>query len=159
MMEFDDFFDEIKSKDISISFDGGEKKGLPGLTNEALFHLPLLAITILTLSKNRIKPNVQEIGQLVGDCFERTFDGFNGASQRLGWSANLRVRTIKALTFLEDSQLVSIDNSKRIVATDLGKKVIMTAFKEESELALSIRSLERNYRNIHAEKKIKQDVI
>ena len=100
-MNYEAFFKEVKDSGIELSFDNPRAAPSTRLSNEALFHLPLLAITILVLSKDKRKPRINQIGQLVGECFERTFVGFKGSSQHLGWSANLRVRTVRALTFLE----------------------------------------------------------
>ena len=112
-------------------------------------------MTILLLSKSKRKPKSDEIGQLVGECFERTFSGFKGSSQHLGWSANLRMRTVKALTFLEAADLVRVDKShSRINATVNGKKVIARATKGDTDLAYTLQLIERKYRDIEVEKQI-----
>jgi len=159
-MNFDEFFQEVKNNDIEIVFSNPEVSIPHRLSNEALFHLPLLAMTILLLSKSRRKPKSYEIGQLIGECFERTFSGFKGSSQRLGWSANLRMRTVKALTFLEAANLVSVDPSdSRIKTTDLGKKVISKATEDASDLAYTLQLFERNYIDVQIEKQISAELI
>ena len=47
MMDYEAFFEEVREKNIEVSFDNREKVHTARLSNEALFHLPLLAITIL----------------------------------------------------------------------------------------------------------------
>ena len=154
-MKYDEFFEEADEKKITIRFDNADSSVTHRLSNEALFHLPLLAMTILLLSKSKRKPKSDEIGQLVGECFERTFSGFKGSSQHLGWSANLRMRTVKALTFLEAADLVRVDKShSRINATDNGKKVIARATKGHTDLAYTLQLIERKYRDIEVEKQI-----
>lgn len=155
-MNYESFFSEVKERGIELSFDNPNQGATHRLSNEALFHLPLLAITILMLAKDRRKPRIDELGQLVGECFERTFAGFKGSSQHLGWSANLRVRTVRALTFLETAHLVEIDKTKgRIGTSDLGKTVIAAALSnEESALSYILRVIERSYRNVSVEKQI-----
>ena len=129
------------------------------LSNEALFQLPLLAMAILTLAKAKSKPRLPEIGQLVGECLERTVAGFKGSSQDIGWSANLRIRTIKALTFLEATGLAYVDqHSLEIMATDLGRAVYQYAINEESPLALSLGVIETSYQNIRTEARIEGEV-
>lgn len=91
-MNFNEFFTEVKSKNIVLKCSNTDSAVNHRLDNEALFHLPLLAMTILLLSKSKKKPKSDELGQLVGECFERAFVGFKGSSQHLGWSANLRMR-------------------------------------------------------------------
>jgi hypothetical protein len=155
-VNFDTLFEVVKRDAIELSFDNPQRDANLRLSNEALFHLPLLALTILLLASDRRKPKTDELGQLVGECFERTFIGFKGSSQHLGWSANLRVRTVRALTFLETARLVTVDAvSQRIGIGELGKKVIDAALeKEDSDLGYMLRVIERSYRNITTERQI-----
>ena len=158
-MNYEAFFSEIKQKGIELRFDNTGEGQTPRLSNEALFHLPLLAITILMLAKCKRKPRIDEIGQLVGECFERTFAGFKGSSQHLGWSANLRVRTVRALTFLETAELVVIDAEKgNIRATEKGRTVVIHALESDSDLSYTLKSIERSYRNISVEKQISMNL-
>lgn len=154
-MNYERFFAAVESTGIEVSFDNPRETPTARLSNEALFHLPLLASTVLMLAKGRRKPRSSELGQLIGECFERTFAGFKGSSQHLGWSANLRVRTVRALTFLETAGLVEVEsNTKRLSATQRGRAVIETALRQESELSLVLLTVEREYRNISEEKQI-----
>lgn len=158
-MNYDEFFEEAKEKNILMRFDNSGSTVSHRLSNEALFHLPLLAMTILLLSKSRRKPKIDELGQIVGECFERTFSGFKGSSQHIGWSANLRMRTVKALTFLEAADLVLVEKSNsRIRVTDKGKKVIAMAIEGDSDLAYTLQLIERNYRDIEIEKQISMEL-
>lgn len=154
-MNFETFFSEVRKAGLELSFDNPEQTSTPRLSNEALFHLPLLAITILMLAKNKRKPRIDELGQLVGECFERTFVGFKGSSQHLGWSANLRVRTVRALTFLETAGLVTVEgHTKRMGITPSGKTVIAAALAQDSDLTYTLRVVERSYRNISVERQL-----
>jgi len=159
-MGFDEFFAEIYRKGISLSFECHEGTRPALLSNEALFHLPFLAMTILILSGGRSKPKTSEIGQTVGECLELSIIGFKGSSQHLGWSANLRMRTVRALSFLEVSCMVEIDKSNsRIMATDVGRKVIMSALSNDTDLSYNLKVIERSYRNMNNERKIQQEFI
>jgi hypothetical protein len=159
-MNYNDFFNEAKEKAVSIELDNLNKVSVHKLSNEALFHLPLLAMTILLLSKSRSKPKSNELGQLVGECFERTFKGFKGSSQYLGWSANLRMRTVKALTFLETTDLVVVDiKDSKIKVTSMGKKVIAKALDCDTDLSYNLQLIERKYRNIRVEKQISIGIV
>ncbi|MGP9687202.1 hypothetical protein [Halomonas sp. AOP25-F1-15] len=158
-MNFDEFFTEAERSNIHLSFEDVGIAGQHRLSNEALFHLPLLAMTILLLSKSRRKPKSEEIGQLVGECFERTFSGFKGSSQHLGWSANLRMRTVKALTFLELANLVEVDRGdSRIKIKELGKKIISKAVDSDSDLGFTLKLMERNYFDLQIEKQISMEL-
>lgn len=153
-MNYETFFREVKEKGIELSFDNTRAAPPARLSNEALFHLPLLAITILVLAKDRRKPRINQIGQIVGECFERTFTGFKGSSQHLGWSANLRVRTVRALTFLEAASLVDVD-ANRVSCTEKGRRVLREALSDEhSDLNFNLRLIERAYRDISVERQL-----
>ena len=148
-MNFETFFNNIEQKNLTIKVDNSYLPKQHLLNNEALFQLPLISLIILLMAKDRRKPFVPEIGQLVGESIEQSLSGFKGSSQHIGWSANLRVRTVKAITFLEYSQLVKINNRKgRIKITDLGKKVINRALEKDDDLAYNLSQIARAYRNI-----------
>lgn len=158
-MNYDEFFQEASKKEIILPLDQFSASENHRLSNEALFHLPLLAMTILLLSKTRRKPKSDELGQLIGECFERTFSGFKGSSQHLGWSANLRMRTVKALTFLETVSLVEVDrHDSRIKATNFGKVVVSRAINIQSDLSYTLQLIERNYFDLQIEKQIAMDL-
>jgi hypothetical protein len=158
-MDYEEFFQEASENEIVLSLDQFSGAATHRLGNEALFHLPLLAMTILLLSKTRRKPKSGELGQLIGQCFERTFSGFKGSSQHLGWSANLRMRTVNALTFLETVSLVEVDrHDSRIKATEFGKKVVSEAINAQSDLGYTLQVIEQNYFDLQIEKKIAMDL-
>lgn len=151
-MNFKEFFDEADKLKIHLTLSVEEPTRTLSLSNEALFQLPLLAMTILAISKGSSKPALSEVGQLVGECLERTVAGFKGSSQDIGWSGNLRIRTIKALTFLETTSLVTVDrHTRRIAATELGRKVYEGAIEGDGPLANSMKTVELSYQYMRAE--------
>lgn len=158
-MSSTEFFSEARRLGLKLELSGEGPSPVHTLDNEALFQLPLLAMAILAMSKGRSKPELPEIGQLVGECLERTVAGFKGSSQAIGWSGNLRIRTIKAVTFLESTGQVSIDEwTREISATDLGKKVYSGAVEGESLLALSLKTIELSYQYIRDEARVRGEV-
>lgn len=154
-----DFFSEARRLNLRLKLSGHGPSPAHTLDNEALFQLPLLAMTILAISKGLSKPELPEIGRLVGECLERTVAGFKGSSQDIGWSGNLRIRTIKALTFLEATGQVTVDEAtRRISATELGKRVYNGAIDGESLLAVSMRTIELSYQYIRDEARAREEV-
>lgn len=148
-MNFSEFFEKVRTEGLEVEFDHRAPAAAARLSNEALFHLPLIAITVLMITKGHNKPSVEELGQLVGDCFERTFSGFRGSAQHLGWSASLRVRTVQALAFLEQAQLVDIRApGAKVCASALGRKVLDRALNAGGDLAHNLILVERSYRNV-----------
>lgn len=158
-MNYDQFFEEATKLQLRPPVEAVNAMFRSSLDNEALFQLPLLAMVILTLSAGRKKPKTAELGQLVGECLERTVAGFKGSSQGIGWSANLRIRTVKALTFLERTHFISIDErSGRIAAEDIGRKVLADIYAAETPLTHALSIVERSYENINAERLIGEEV-
>ena len=159
-MSLQEFFAEAERLDLRVAIQSPQFPTAHALSNEALFQLPLLAMAILCLGKGRSKPRLPEIGQLVGECLERTVAGFKGSSQDIGWSANLRIRTIKALTFLEATGLANVDtHTGEITATDLGRATYDRAIDEDSPLSYSLQLIEVSYQNIRAEARIDGEVL
>jgi hypothetical protein len=158
-MSSTEFFNEARRLNIKLKLSGEGPSPAHTLDNEALFQLPLLAMTILAISKGLSKPQLPEIGQLVGECLERTVAGFKGSSQDIGWSGNLRIRTIKALTFLESTGQVIVDEgTRRVAATNLGKKIYNDAVEGDSLLAASLKTIELSYQYIRDEARARGEV-
>jgi hypothetical protein len=154
-MNFENFFDRVDTSVSNISLDCSRLEKTQFLSNEALFQLPLISLIILVMAKDRRKPLVAEIGQLVGECIELSLVGFKGSAQHVGWSANLRVRTVKAISFLEIANLIVIENRQgNVKITDLGKKVINKAMLKGDDLAYNLAHLSQSYRNICVSKQL-----
>lgn len=159
-MNYDEFFDSVSQKDIRIDIKNIERQESVGLNNEALFQLPLIAMIILLISKNRVKQRVNEVGGLVGKLLEDVMLGFKGSSQLLGWSANLRIRTVTALNFLESVCLIIIDErNNKLNITKLGKKVIDEVFIYESDLSYNLALIDRAYRNYCVDSKLDGEIL
>jgi hypothetical protein len=158
-MDYDTFFREATQRGMRLSSVRATQGFPASLNNEALFQLPLLAMVILMLAKGNSKPAPSQLGQLVGECLQRTVAGFKGSSQDIGWSANLRIRTIKALTFLERTGLVLVEPEAAVSATPRGREVLRHVLDEEaSMLAEAMLVIERSYENIRAERRIRAEV-
>lgn len=159
-MNYNEFFREAEKRQLRLPPPPREAHFQSSLDNEALFHLPLLAMVILMLSKGSSKPRMSELGQLVGECLERTVSGFKGSAQDIGWSANLRIRTVKALTFLERAGLAQVDSrNTAISATQKGREIIKHIQNQEaSPLADALLTIERSFENIRAERRIREEV-
>jgi predicted transcriptional regulator len=158
-VNFEEFFQEAEERNVRIAGDDGQPHKALLLSNEALFQLPLLAMAVLVISRGNRKPKQDQLGQLVGECLERSLAGFKGSSQHIGWSANLRIRTVKALTFLEMAGLVvPVTTSRTFSITDRGKEILSAAMDSDSHLARTLRVIERNYRNITTEYQIRLEL-
>jgi len=158
-MTFDAFFSQLDESPIRIDVSQVLNERYRGLDNEALFQLPFICMVVLLMAKNKRKPIVSEVGQLVGESLEASIPAFKGSSQHLGWSSNLRVRTVKAISFLELTNLITVDNRKsRVRATELGKKVVDAALSGDDELAYHLSIIARSYRNICVSKQLEMEL-
>lgn len=147
-MNFKEFFHRVSKQDVLIAVPLSVPRD--EISNDALFQLPLIALVILILSKDKRKPRVAEIGQFVGETLEACMPAFKGTSQKLGWSATLRIRTVTALGFLEQASLVTVDNRKgKVAITELGKRVVERAISNEADdLSYNLSRVSRSYRNL-----------
>lgn len=153
MREYDVFMENAKDLQIILGAEIKEIDYSP-LTNEALFHLPFLVLAILCITKGRKKVTTADLGHSFSQAFERTITGYRKGSQMISWSANLRLRTVKALEFLECSSMVSIKYDKSIAPTKTGKTLIDTVMSEASFLGITLRKLSRNFNDLKSEKQI-----
>ena len=159
-MNYDEFFESVTRREISIVVLEKDVQKNYQLSNEALFQLPLISMIVLLLAKDRRKPIVTEIGQMVGESIEASLVGFKGSSNHLGWSAILRIRTVKAISFLERSGMIEIRKSdNRMLATTLGQKVIDRALSNEDDLSYNLSLIQRSYRNICVNKQMDLELV
>lgn len=159
-MNYDEFFESVTRREISIVVLEKDVQKNYQLSNEALFQLPLISMIVLLLAKDRRKPIVTEIGQMVGESIEASLVGFKGSSNNLGWSAILRIRTVKAISFLERSGMIEIRKSdNRMLATTLGQKVIDRALSNDDDLSYNLSLIQRSYRNICVNKQMDLELV
>jgi hypothetical protein len=156
-MNFEQFFREAERRSLRLGAHNTRTDQAHRLNNEAMFLLPLLSIVVLMLASGRVKPRIDELGQVVGECMERTFIGFAKSQQHIGWSANLRIRTVRALTFLEVARLVEVRNQK-LSATSLGKRVLGSALERETNLAYTLRLAARSFQDLVAERQLQLEL-
>jgi len=159
-MKIDEFWESVKESKLNLGPIRSSTDDSPLLSNEALFHLPLLAMFILMMAKGRKKPRLDELGQTVGECIERTLAGFKGSSQHIGWSGNLRVRTINALAFLELADLVHVNQDTKFISpTEKGAMFYAVATTGDGNLAMTLKHAERCYGDMARETQLKLRVL
>tara|TARA_R110001583_G_scaffold195518_1_gene374952 strand:+ start:3947 stop:4426 length:480 start_codon:yes stop_codon:yes gene_type:complete len=154
-MNYEAFKNRLKSNPITMPVDNFLDVRSDSLDNEALFQLPFIAMVILVMAKGISKPSLPELGRLVGECLEQSMPAFKKSNQHIAWSANLRVRTVKAVSFLEMAGLIEIEHRKgKVKISDLGKKVISKALSEDSDLSDNLNNISRQFRNINKANKL-----
>lgn len=154
-MNYEIFKRRLTSNPITMRVDDFSDIRKNTLDNEALFQLPFIAMVILVMAKGLSKPSVPELGRLVGECLEQSVPAFKKSNQHIAWSANLRVRTVTAMSFLEMAGLVEVEHQKgKVKILGLGKKVISRALDVDSDLSHNLNIISRQYRNINKANKL-----
>ena len=115
-------------------------------TVDALFHLPLLALAILTVARSNPFRTVN-LGRNVATLLVERFYALRRSAHALEDSLTLRRRCVNALVLLEIVGLVAVSRDrKRIVTlTPAGKRQIDKARAASTDLGLLIRSLSVSY--------------
>jgi hypothetical protein len=111
-------------------------------TIDALFHLPLLALAIMTIARRK-KFRTIDLGRRVAGLMVERFTALRHSPTALDRSVTLRRRCVNALVFLEILGLVTVsDDSLRFVSlTPDGKARLDKARRGEDDLSLLIRQL------------------
>ena len=142
------FYEMSKETSFQFAFSSDLKINYEPLTNDALFHIPLISISVLVLVKSSSKEiSAGEIGRLVGLILEETIPGFKGSSQILGWSSTLRQRTAEAIAFLEQIKLISVTELHQLSITEDGNRFVLELRKENTDLGQAVRGFFRNVDN------------
>lgn len=149
-----EFLDAGGAEGFKLDIPSVSKPNYTPLENDALFHLPFIAMAILGLCRDRkFAVTSGNIGGLIGAVFERNFPAFKNSNQMLAWSANLRARTSRAQVFLEQAKLIE-NKSDGLHLTDEGRNLINQVHGESSSLGLAIRGVCRNFRDLSEEQQL-----
>lgn len=149
-MNFETFFLEAEKKESDIVFFSGAENETHFLDNETLFQLPLISLIVLTVASGQRKPIVSELGRLVGESIESVFTGFKGSARHLGWSALLRIRTVKSVSFLELSGFIEVrKKDSRIAATKKGQRLLKIVLSKDNELSSHLLAVKDAFIVVH----------
>jgi hypothetical protein len=111
-------------------------------TVDALFHLPLLALAIMTIARRESFQTIN-LGRRVAALLVEHFDALHNSSHSIDSSLTLRRRCVSALVFLEMMGLatVSRDRWRFIELTPNGKRCLDDARQQATDLGLLVRGL------------------
>jgi hypothetical protein len=71
----------------------------------------------------------------------------------------LRIRTVKALTFLERAGFAEVDGHSSVVSvTPKGRDIVKMVLANETPLSNALINIERSFDNIRAERRIREEV-
>lgn len=144
---FESFVQKAVAAHVQLPFE--QDSDLSTRRPDALFHLPLIALTILTISAaRRDGVPTAEVGTWAALTIQRTFNGLHVSAQRLRFSVVLRKRCAEALVFLEGAGLGTVTGTgTRIIhASATGKDLLRKlATDPESDAGVLVRGLTRSY--------------
>ena len=111
-------------------------------TVDALFHLPLLALAIMTIAR-REKFQVVNLGKRVSALLVEHFTTLRNSAHAMDTSLTLRRRCVSALVLLEIVGLVTVsrDRWRFIELTSTAKKRLDDARQQADDLGLLLRGL------------------
>lgn len=142
--EVEEFARRIQDKGFRLDVDADT---LPELRRpadtDALFHLPLLALAILVISKSEVLTSDRtglRVAHLLIEYFQSLRD-----IRTLEWSITLRRRCAEALTFLEAATLVQVQGHdlRAVDLTARGRELLTRGLRDETDLGQLLRGLMR----------------
>lgn len=146
-MDVDLFLQTIAPSEIRLPTSVSQP--LPGRapeTVDALFHLPLLALTIMVIARHT-PFQTTVLGRGVTLLLVEHFSALSHSPHGLETSLTLRRRCADALAFLEAAGLVSVsqDRLRTVTLTQAGKAHLDDSGRDASDLGLFVRKLRANH--------------
>jgi hypothetical protein len=139
----DDFLESVAATDLRLStVNAVASPGRAPETMDALFYMPLLALTVMVIAR-RTPFRTVALGRSVAMLLVEHFVALRQSPHGLETSITLRRRCADALAFLESAGLamVSEDRERTITLTQAGKKHIDGCMRDTSDLGLLMRHL------------------
>jgi hypothetical protein len=135
-----------RAGELRLRLPGGEAyaeaaTGVPE-TVDALFHLPLLALAIMSIAR-RETFETANLGRRVAAVLVEHFRALRNSAHSMETSLTLRRRCVSALVLLEMVGLVTVsrDRLRFIELTPKGKKSLDDARQQADDLGLLVRGL------------------
>jgi hypothetical protein len=141
-MDLDELLEQIGDADIRFPAPPLSRATRAPENVDALFHLPLLAVTIMTAARH--EPfHVVSLGRTVASVLVERFAALRDAPKTLQNSVTMRRRSVEALVFLEAAGLVVVsqDDRREISLSADGKTRFDRARRTEGDLGLLLRQL------------------
>lgn len=141
-MNVDDFLTSVQDPTLRITLADDRRVRLAPESVDALFHMPLLALSILVRARKRPFRTIH-LGRIVSNALTDLFVALRRSPHGLETSLTLRRRCSDALAFLESARLVSIteDESRIITLTEAGRTHLDRSLRDTTDLGLLVRRL------------------
>jgi hypothetical protein len=151
-VDVDAFLASLADPDLKLSISViDEWPGRTPETMDALFHLPLLALSAMIIAR-RTPFSTVSLGRYVAMLLIEHFSALRNNPHGLEVSITLRRRCADALAFLEAANLVRISRNEQrdISLTDAGTKHIDAASRDATDLGLLVRQLRISQERVKA---------
>lgn len=141
-MNVDEFLADVNDPDLRIPLADDGRARLAPESVDALFYMPLLALSILVTARKR-PFRTTHLGRIVSSALTDLFIALRRSPHGLETSLTLRRRCAEALAFLESARLVSIteDENRVITLTDAGRGHLDKSLRDVTDLGLLVRKL------------------
>ena len=141
-MNVDEFLASVQNPDITIPLAEDGRVRLAPEAVDALFYMPLLALSILVTARKRPFRTIH-LGRIVSGALTDLFVALRRSPHGLETSLTLRRRCADALAFLESAHLVSIseDENRTVTLTASGRAHLDRSLRDTTDLGLLVRRL------------------
>jgi hypothetical protein len=154
MKSLQEFLKDTRVNAVRLQLEPEHLDRVARFSHEGLFHVPLLAVCILVLSR-RLKPQLKtsELASWTGATLGHYFYGGQAARRKLEWSLHHRRRCADALLFLENVHLALIEETpdRHVICTAEGLEFLTQRTRNPDEIGTMIRGLDRSFRAIELE--------
>src|SRR5262245_4716735 len=107
-MDIDSFLEDIAGTNVRLPTGVNDRfTARPPESVDALFHLPLLALAIMTIAR-RSPFSTVSLGRRVASVLVEHFSALRSSPHNLEFSLTLRRRCVQALVFLELAGLATV---------------------------------------------------
>jgi hypothetical protein len=151
-MNVDEFLETLAGTDWRLPVPTIAAPGRAPEAVDALFHLPLLAISIMVVAR-RTPFRTSALGRNVAMLLVENFKALQSSEHGLATSLTLMHRCAEALAFLEAAGLVVVSQDRRrvVTLTSSGKSHLDRATREDkTDVGLLIRQLRINQERVRA---------
>lgn len=151
MARLDDFADALRNANVHLQVNSENLDRAARSGGASLFHIPLLALCILVIARKKQGEFLTaDLAAWSGATLSRHFSGIEAARRKLEWSIEHRRRCADALVFLENIELVTVQETphRSVRCTDKGLDFIRKLFPLQDEVGVLARGLDRSYRAV-----------
>ena len=150
MKTLDEIVAEATAARARLSVNTEALSRLSDTPGEGLFHVPLLALTILVVSRARKGLPTTDVATWTLATLVKHFEALRLARWRIQWSFVLRQRCADALVFLEATGLTSVvgEASREVRPSVNGREFIVRLSRQKDEIGVLVRKLERAHRAV-----------